>query len=109
MRDFCELCSDQFNKVEFVSESKLMGGLRNQLGCPLDLRKKGNITMTQERVKSKLGTTKPKMCRVIDKYERSGNDCGERSDDSPGWGKFDLSLYTDGDDHDIFLQKHSTY
>ena len=86
-----------------MPESKLMGGLRDQLDKPLGMSLNPNIVMTPEKVESKSPTMNPKMHCAKRKCKRSDNADRKRSDDSPDWGKCQLSYCTDRDDRAKFL------
>ena len=98
LADVYELFADAFNDETHVPESAAMEGVHPKLSSSMKLPKREGVTMTAEKVKAKLGVAKPKLNYVIDKCERSGNGAGQRSDDSPDWGKLDIELCVDGDD-----------
>ena len=107
LADVYELSADAFNDEMCVPQSVAMEGVHPKLSSSMNLPKREGVTMTAEKVKAKIGVAKPKLNYVIDKHERSGNGAGQRSDDSPDWGKFDIELCVDGDDRQNFLPNHS--
>ena len=108
-----EVVAAKFNAVAFVPFSSRYPKLHLDFMETKEL-KKGEVHMTPEKVKNFLNLCKPALMKTVVKYEKSGNGCMSRRDDSEEgdncWGRFDIAL-CDGeiDDRAGYVDADSSY
>ena len=96
-----------FNDESCILESRVVPEAHEKFSSPLDLSKPEGVEMTLEKVKNNFQMIKLKVFSVMLNYENSENRAGQRREDDPEWGKFDLDQCIDGDDRASFLPNRS--
>ena len=104
--DFYDKVTGVFNDESFVPDTENLPDLYEFFAESKKLPL-GKYVMTRDKAKYLVVSVRPKLAKMVHKYELSGNGAGQRSEDDADYGRVDLENCVDGDDTANFIESGS--
>ena len=100
--DLYDKITEVFNDSSFKPQSQALPDLHSDF---LESRQLllGEYKLTREKAKNSIVHIRPKLGVIINKYELSGADSGQRDENHDDYGRVDLTKCVDGDDRSNFI------